>query len=133
MGGAFDPIGATGDDRPLAGREVSGELARDVLAVGGRSPRAGDRHKVFDRAGQERSRAAHPQHVRRAIAQVIDRGWPLLISGHEHCEPALLDAAQPHRHVLQTCRNGQPIAPHLSVHPVEPRHRAVVVVVVDEP
>ena len=43
----------------------------------------GDRHSIAQRGAEERDRAAHPQHGRGALAQVVQCGRPVTVAGDE--------------------------------------------------
>ncbi|COY78977.1 Uncharacterised protein [Mycobacterium tuberculosis] len=68
MSRTVDPVGATGDDRDVALCQPGGQIGRDMLAVGRRSPGSNDGGRTWCHFVQARG-AQGPQHQRRVAAR----------------------------------------------------------------
>jgi len=121
---SFDPVSAARNDHPLISGGIGSEFACLVVPVRSRRSRPRDRHKVAQRTSQERRRTTHPEHIRRAVAKIIDGRWPMRISGNQRTDSRLLNLTEPLGDVLRGGRI-ELIAPDPSVNAGEARHVVV--------
>ena len=90
MSSTFDAVRTAGHDDPLSAGEVGGKLPGHLLAVGGRSPRSGDRDQIAERSREERCRATSPEDVWPSVAKIVECGWPLPIAGDQRADTSAL-------------------------------------------